>query len=90
MKEDEDQARLLRGILKDFYNLSSHRVNGRKSNIFFSKGVNEETENLLSDIMGFNRVQNLGSYLGIPLLHEKVNNSTLRFVVDCICKKLEN
>ncbi|KAH1038521.1 hypothetical protein J1N35_040264 [Gossypium stocksii] len=28
------------------------------------------------------KVHNLGMYLGVPLFHEKVTNSTLRFAVD--------
>ncbi|MBA0739474.1 hypothetical protein Gogos_012743 [Gossypium gossypioides] len=81
-KADKNQARLLKGILKDFYNFSEHQMNTRKSNIFFSIGVSEDLRKILSDILGFNRVQNIGSYLGISLIHEKVTNSTLRFVVD--------
>lgn len=87
-KADENQARLLNDILKDFCNYSSHRVNARKSNIFFSKGMSEEAGRHLSAIMGFTKVHNLGSYLGIPLFHEKVTNSTLRFIIDRVHNKL--
>ncbi|KAA3488563.1 LINE-type retrotransposon LIb DNA, Insertion at the S11 site-like protein [Gossypium australe] len=77
-------------IQREFYNFSRHRVNVRKSYIFLSKGVSEEIMKILSDILGFNREQNLESYLGIPILHERVINSTLRFVVDRVCTKLHS
>ncbi|MBA0591014.1 hypothetical protein Gorai_019702, partial [Gossypium raimondii] len=54
-KADENQARLLKGILKDFYNFSGHWVYAGKSNIFFSKGVSEESWKILCDILDFNR-----------------------------------
>ncbi|MBA0812511.1 hypothetical protein Gohar_026477, partial [Gossypium harknessii] len=35
-------------------------------------------------------VQNLGTYLGPPLLHNRVTNSTLSFLVDKVRRKLQN
>lgn len=36
----------------------------------------------------FQEVLNLGSYLGLPLFHEKDISNTLHFVVDKVCNKL--
>lgn len=35
-------------------------------------------------------MSNLGSYLGVPLLHDRVTKSTLNFVVDKVRSKLHN
>ncbi|MBA0861288.1 hypothetical protein Goshw_026427, partial [Gossypium schwendimanii] len=41
-------------------------------------------------MFGFQKVQNLGMYLEVPLFHEKVTNSTFRFMVDKVHSKLHN
>ncbi|MBA0576181.1 hypothetical protein Golob_000009, partial [Gossypium lobatum] len=59
-KADKNQAKLLKGILKDFYNFSRRRMNTRKSNVFFSIGVSEDPRKTFSDILGFNRLSVFG------------------------------
>ncbi|KAK5777246.1 hypothetical protein PVK06_045213 [Gossypium arboreum] len=56
--------------------------------MIFSKGVNEGIQRRISGIFEFLVVQNLGSYLEVPLFHEKVTNNTLRFFVDKARSKL--
>lgn len=89
-KTDLDQAQLLVGILNHFYEFSGHKINIRKSNIYFSKGTEDGTCNRISQLFGYQIVQNLGVYLGVPLLHERVTKSTLSFIVDKIRRKLHN
>ncbi|KAH1130409.1 hypothetical protein J1N35_001787 [Gossypium stocksii] len=56
----------------------------------FSKGVNEDIQRRISGFLGIKVVQNLGTYLGVPLFHEKVTNNKLRFVVDKVRSKLSS
>ncbi|KAA3486848.1 Retrovirus-related Pol polyprotein LINE-1 [Gossypium australe] len=44
----------------------------------------------LSSFFGFQQVTNLGHFLGVPFLHNKVPKSTLRFVVDRVHSKLSS
>ncbi|MBA0697842.1 hypothetical protein Goari_021365 [Gossypium aridum] len=74
--------------MESFCGYYSHQFNAQKTNIFFSKEVSEELRDQISSILGYHKVQNLGTYLGVPLFHEKVTNSTLRFVVDWVQNKL--
>ncbi|KAA3479951.1 Retrovirus-related Pol polyprotein LINE-1 [Gossypium australe] len=89
-KMEIDQERLLGDILSHFCGISGHNISIRKSNIFFSKNTEEDVCNQISQPFGFQEVQNLGTYLGVPLLHEKVTKSTLNFVVDKIRRKLQS
>ncbi|KAH1048264.1 hypothetical protein J1N35_039048, partial [Gossypium stocksii] len=57
-KADEYQTKLLKGILEDFCDFSVTRVS-------------EELRRHLNEILGFCKVQNLGSYLGVHPLHDK-------------------
>ncbi|KAH1074174.1 hypothetical protein J1N35_026502 [Gossypium stocksii] len=60
---------------------------------FFASGVgaslvDKELSDQISEVQGFQKVQNFGSYLGVPLFHEQVTNSTLSFVVEKVHSKL--
>lgn len=78
-KADKKHGRLLKDILNDFCAIFDHRVNSRKTNMFFSKGVEESMASMLSNLLGFQKVQDLGQYLGVPLYHQRVTNCTMHF-----------
>ncbi|KAA3488495.1 Retrovirus-related Pol polyprotein LINE-1 [Gossypium australe] len=88
LQAEENQARVIKEGLDTFCAFLGYNVNLKKSNMFFSKGVGEDIQRCISGIFGFQVVQNLGSYLGVPHFHEKVTNNTLRFVMDKVCSKL--
>lgn len=43
-----------------------------------------------NNLIGFQEVQNLGSYLGVPLLHDRVTISTLNFMMEKVRHKLQS
>ncbi|KAA3474043.1 Retrovirus-related Pol polyprotein LINE-1 [Gossypium australe] len=88
-KAQLDQARLLDIILTQFCEVSGHRISVRKSNIFF---WNTETDvrNQISQLFRFQEVRNLGTYLGVLLLHDRVTKNTLSFIMDKVRKKLQS
>ncbi|MBA0798024.1 hypothetical protein Gohar_008661, partial [Gossypium harknessii] len=81
-KVELEQARLLQSILNHFCDFSGHKISTKKSNIFFSKGTNHGLADHISHLLSFHEVQDLGTYLGVPLLHDRVTNSTLSFIVE--------
>ncbi|KAA3474645.1 reverse transcriptase [Gossypium australe] len=89
-KAQIDQAHLLESILSLFCGISGHKISARKSNIYFSKSTEANTRNQISQLLGFQEVQNLGTYLGATLLHDRVTKSTFNFVVDKIRRKLNS
>ncbi|KAA3488041.1 LINE-type retrotransposon LIb DNA [Gossypium australe] len=88
-KAEMDQARLVKETLKHFCDLSGHKINARKSNIFFSKSVDTSLSDQISQLYGFQKVLNLRNYLGVPLLHDRVTKSTLNFVIEKVRSKLQ-
>ncbi|KAH1038645.1 hypothetical protein J1N35_040388 [Gossypium stocksii] len=74
-KADEQHGKILKEILNEFCELSYHKVNPRKTNIFFSKGVKESMVDLLSNLLSF---------------HKKVTNSTFHFVIEKVRTKLQS
>lgn len=89
-KADEEHGKLLKEILHEFYELSGHKVNLKKTNIFFSRGVREPLKSIFSNLLGYQKTQDLGHYLGVPLFHQKVTNSTMHFVVEKVRIKLQS
>ncbi|KAK5840181.1 hypothetical protein PVK06_009066 [Gossypium arboreum] len=89
-RADEQHGRILKEILNDFYELSGHKVNPRKTNIFFSKGVEEIMADRLSNLLSFQKVDDLGRYLRVPLFHKRVTNITPHFVIEKVYKKLQS
>ncbi|KAA3485757.1 reverse transcriptase [Gossypium australe] len=89
-KADMGQAHVLKDVLQCFCALSGHRVSPRKSNMFFSKGVDIRLQDQISQFFGFQKVLNLGKYLGIPLLHDRITKSSFNFVIDKVRNKLQN
>ncbi|KAH1107013.1 hypothetical protein J1N35_010781 [Gossypium stocksii] len=89
-KADMDQVLLFKRILNYFCEISGHKISARKSIMYFSKGVEDSLCDQISQFFGFQRVLNLGRYLGIPLLHERVTKSTMDFIIEKVRNKLQN
>lgn len=82
------QEQIIKDTSDKFCGYSGHQINNRKTHMFFSKGVSENLRDQISSFLRFYNVQNLRSYLRVPLFHNKFNNSTLSFVVEKVLSKL--
>ncbi|KAA3459823.1 Retrovirus-related Pol polyprotein LINE-1 [Gossypium australe] len=81
-KAEINQALVLREILNRFCAFSGHKISARKSNMYLSEGVDTSICDQINQLFGYQKVSNLGGYLGVPFLHDRVTKSTLNFVVD--------
>ncbi|KAH1121552.1 hypothetical protein J1N35_004712 [Gossypium stocksii] len=54
------------------------------------RGVDDPTTDTISTLLEFQRVNNLGHYLGVPLFHQRVTSNTLQFVVEKVHGKLHS
>lgn len=77
-------------VLKEFYDSLRQRMNKLKMKFWFSKNVDHTTRKRLSGSLGVNSTENLGKYLGVPLLHSRVTKQTYQFLIDRIQQKLVN
>ncbi|KAA3473917.1 Retrovirus-related Pol polyprotein LINE-1 [Gossypium australe] len=59
-----DRVFIICDVLSLFGAASGHKVNGTKTNIFFSKNINANISTEICNILGFSMTDNLGSYLG--------------------------
>ncbi|XP_050216415.1 uncharacterized protein LOC126667478 [Mercurialis annua] len=87
-KASEEQGLAIKSILEEFSNSSGLRVSLNKTKIFFSSNVQVQKAESIANVMGFQRTQDLGIYLGVPLLHSRVTKDTYLYILEKIKKKL--
>lgn len=58
-------------------------MNEGKSQVFFSPNTPVDLAQLIYEDIGMPRVEDLGIYLGMPLLHKRVSLNTFEFL---LCK----
>lgn len=69
-KADLSHGQTLKSILEQFCNYFGYRVNCRKTNLFFLRGVDDALRIEISGLLGYQQVHDFNSYLGVPLLHK--------------------
>lgn len=89
-KADRKHGSLMKIILDQLCKIFGHRINARKTNMFFSRGVVNDVGVKLSGFLGFQKVQDLGTYLGTPLFHKRPTIVSLHFIVKKVMAKLCN
>ncbi|OMO50810.1 reverse transcriptase [Corchorus capsularis] len=85
---DESQATCIRRVLDTFCAASGARVRLYKSKLYISPHVSRRNAQKTSEILGINSSNDLGKYLGVPLIHGRVVKDTFREMVDKVCTRL--
>ena len=88
-KTDLKNCTNIRETLDSFCDLSSLKVNLRKSKVFFSPNVDLDQRSELSEVLGFSSTPNLGKYLGFPLTHSGATSQDFNFVIERVQNKLQ-
>lgn len=90
VKMDVNQARTMRKVLNVFRAPLGHKVNASKIEVFFLKNIRPLEKDRIFSLLGFTGANDLGYYLGMPLLHKRITTCTFKFIVDKIKRKLDN
>ncbi|CAN1763437.1 Putative ribonuclease H protein At1g65750 [Linum perenne] len=83
-----EQAAIILGCLDEFCDASGLCVSKEKSTCFCSPNTSSPLSSSIADTLGFPLTQNLGKYLGVPVLHKRVLVSTYQSILDKIESKL--
>ncbi|KAH9666802.1 putative ribonuclease H protein [Citrus sinensis] len=83
-----DQAYVVDVVLENYCRSSEAKINKLKTKVFFSKNVDTRDANLIGSTLGFSATNNLGDYLGMPLIHTRVNKSTYQSILDKVDNRL--
>lgn len=76
------QASLHKTCLDNFCALSGQTVSFEKSLVFCSPNTSKSTASLISNVCGSPLTCDLGKYLGMPLIHDRVNKCTYAGLFD--------
>ncbi|CAL5362434.1 unnamed protein product [Camellia sinensis] len=75
---DQSNCEVIMGVISEFCDISGHKVNYLKSKLFVSPNLSRNSASSLSSQCGIPLTQNLGKYLGSPMLHGRVNRTLFR------------
>lgn len=82
------QIRVIRKVLERFCLASGQKVSLEKSKIFFSENVSRDLSKLISEESGIKATMELGKYLGMPVLHKRINKKTFGEVLEKVSSRL--
>lgn len=83
-----EQAKILTSVLDTYCDSSGPRVSKAKTQTFFSNNVKSDETKMIGNILGFSITNDLGKYLGMPLLHSRVTKKTYQSITDKVEKRL--
>jgi hypothetical protein len=65
-------------------------MNVSKTNIFFSRNVTPSLARVISRQSGFNVNENLGKYVRVHLLYQRITKQTYNYLIEAMQKRLAN
>ncbi|KAH0972690.1 hypothetical protein GBA52_024846 [Prunus armeniaca] len=87
-KTSTQQARVMKDCLEKFCRASGQTINFEKSAIYCSPNTGNALATEISCMCGSPLTENLGQYLGMPLLLSRVSHNTHRKLVDKVSQRL--
>ncbi|CAN1281473.1 Putative ribonuclease H protein At1g65750 [Linum perenne] len=84
----KDQAHIILDVLNRFCEASGQSINKEKSRVFFSAKMDRNISRGVSDVLGIAATQDLGRYLGVPILHGRVTKATYEYILHRMDEKL--
>ena len=52
--------------------------------------MNDRTADMIGHLLGMKVIDNLGRYLGVPIIHGRINKETYKYIVDKMGKRLKD
>lgn len=81
LEADRNQAELVTEVLNKFCAWSGLKVSNAKTSLYFSPNMPEAAQQEMERLLGFKWVLDLGRYLGVPLIHDRVTKRTYETVL---------
>lgn len=88
VKANAKNCEVILEVLNNFCNLAGQKVNHGKSKIFFSLNVTRRRKRSVCRRLGINAINNLGKYLGFPIIHQGRVSSAFNFVIEKVQSQL--
>ena len=81
-KTEDNKCRVVMDILNTFCSHSGQKVNFQKSKFYISPNVDHREAANFNHIWGMVSIKDLGTYLGVPLIHGRVRNNHFDFIIN--------
>lgn len=85
-----EQAPIMKECIETFCKLSGHKINYDKSMVYCSDKLDRHIATKIARICGSPLTSNLGTYLGVPIIHSRVIKGTYRNIIDKMQKRLSS
>ena len=82
------QAQVIKNVINTFCMSSGEKVNNSKTSTFFSHNVHTVDVKKIGDKLGFTTMKDLGTYLGMSLLHKRISKQTYQSLIDRVQQRL--
>ncbi|KAK3192936.1 hypothetical protein Dsin_024246 [Dipteronia sinensis] len=82
------QAEIMENYLDTFCKISGQQISFTKSRVLCSSNMKERDTIRIAQVCGSPLTDNLGKYLGVPLIHRRVSNQTYSDLVEKTQKRL--
>ncbi|VVA23746.1 PREDICTED: ribonuclease H At1g65750, partial [Prunus dulcis] len=89
-KASIEQAVVMKQCLDDFCSLSGQKVSFEKSMVCVSPNTCPVLAQNIASISGSPLSNNLGKYLGVPIIHTRVTKDTYQEIIDKVKKRLSS
>lgn len=89
-KAKSGQAQGMKNILEMYESASGQSINFQKSEVFYSRNVDDAVKASISQILGVQQVMGTGKYLGVPSMVGRSRTSTFKFVKERVWKKINS
>ncbi|KAK2658529.1 hypothetical protein Ddye_005062 [Dipteronia dyeriana] len=76
------QAEVMRDYLESFCDICGQQISFPKSTLFYSKNMKDIEACVFAKVCGSPLTKDLGNYLGVSLIHYRINNKTYRGLVE--------
>lgn len=90
LEASQKQAHIMRECIEIFCKLSGQKINYEKSMVYCSHNVDRHVDTDIVSICGSSLTCNLGTYLGVPIIHSRIVKGTYRCIVDKMQKRLSS
>lgn len=85
----EDQAYKIKAVLDEFCQASGAKISYDKSKICLSPKAKAGSR-IMSSLLGIPRTNDLGKYLGVPLIHGRVTKATFQDIIEKVQGRLSS
>ncbi|PKI68846.1 hypothetical protein CRG98_010903 [Punica granatum] len=83
-----EQMQVVKGVMEEFCEPSGQKISVVKTTIYFSKYVCPSLRDEIHEVCGFLVTEDLGKYLGVPIIHKRVTKQTYYRIVERVKARL--